>query len=137
MNPLALFVPVQKLITAPQDLTASWVDLGGEIDVRAIETLDLWLNVDINGSSDIRVRLLAKHTAAHADEFTWPFVTASTANVTIAPEYTELDSDLDQILLLSSTLFGVMDKAQIQVQAGTLGAPAGQVDAARITLVFK
>ena len=52
------------LISAAQNFTASWADLGGEIATNQFNSIGLWLNLDINDTLNARVRLIAKHTSA-------------------------------------------------------------------------
>jgi hypothetical protein len=126
----------QALISAAQDLTGAWADLGSEIKTSGFQHLGLWLNVDVNGSSDIRARILAKHAEAHADEFSLPIKTVGTSSVAIEDEYFELTDDVDQKILIGVDLDGIVPVVQIQVMAGTLGAPAGQIDAALVTMAY-
>lgn len=126
----------QALISAAQNLTGAWADLGSEVKTSGFQHLGLWLNVDINDSSDVRVRVLAKHTEAHADEFSLPIKTVGASSVAIEDEYFELTDDADQKILIGVDLDGIVPVIQIQVMAGTLGATAGQIDGALVTMAY-
>jgi len=130
---IGAFEGASALITVVQDVTAAWVDLGGEVDVKGFNRIAVWLNVDINDSLDIRIRALAKHTSAHADEFNLPIRTVSASDVKVEDEYFEFNVDADQFVVLAVELGNVIPLVQFQVQAGTVGATAGQIDSARIT----
>lgn len=133
------FVNVQDpvdLISSAQNLTGSWVDLGSEIKTEAQKTLAVFAVLDINDSLNARVRFLGKHASAHADEFTLPIRTISSSDVKLEPEYLELNTDADQKMILSVELYKVVPYVQVQVQAGTVGASAGQIDSAVYTMAY-
>lgn len=121
------------LEATPQDLTGSWADLGAEIPMAGFSRLGLYLTVDINDSVDVRVRALAKHTSAGAEEYPLPIETVSASDVKIEPKYIEFNTDADQLILLEIETNRIIPVCQIQIQAGTVGATAGQIDAAYIT----
>ena len=89
------------LIGAAQDFTGSWADLGSEIDCRGYRTLRVFLNLDINAGANLRVRVLGKHTSAHANEYNydpnkWALVSSTLVwDATNGISYRELDSDID------------------------------------------
>jgi len=118
---------------APQDLTAAWADLGAELYVQGAQNLGLWLSVDINNSTDVRVRCLAKLEAAGAVEYSLPIRTVGAADVLIEDEYLELNVDADQNLLLGFQLDGLVPVVQFQVMTAVVGVAAGQIDYAAVT----
>lgn len=118
----------QQIIAAAQPLTAAWADLGSEYRVAGALFAGLYVELDINDSVDARVRCLAKHALAHADEFVLPIRTISASDVTVQDQYIEFNDDADQKMILGVDLDGVIIYAQFQVQAGTVGASAGQID---------
>lgn len=117
-----------QLVSSPQDLTGSWVDLGVELTLGGASYVGLYVELDINLSTNARVRLLAKHATAHADEFTLPIRTVGASDVKVEDEYVEFNTDADQKMLLSWDLDGVVLFGQFQVQAGTVGGTAAQID---------
>lgn len=119
-----------ELISAAQDLTANWADLGAELLVGGARVVGLYAELDINDSVNARVRLLAKHTSAGTNEYVLPIRTVNSSNVKIEDEYYEFNDDADQSVLCSWELEGVVLYAQFQVQAGTVGGTAGQIDSA-------
>lgn len=128
--------PIIPLISAAQNLTASWVDLGFEIDCKGYDSLGLWLTLDINDTNNARVRVLVKHTKAGSEEYVLPIRTVSASDVKVEDEYIEFNTDADQKMVLSWQLDNVIPFIQIQVMAGTVGASAGQIDAAYATLGY-
>lgn len=126
-------IEAEALISAAQDLTDGWVDLGAEIETARYGAAGLWLNVDINSSANVRIRALAKHTRGGSEEYSLPIRTVGSSDVKIEAEYFELNTDADQQVLLTIDLDSVIPWVQFQVMAGTVGATAGQIDTAYVT----
>ena len=118
------------LIAAAQDLTANWANLGAEMATGGAHFIGLYVELDINGSTNARVRALAKHESGGANEYLLAIRTVGAAAVLVEDEYLEFNVDADQNMLLISDLDGVALYVQYQVQAGAVGAPAGQIDSA-------
>ena len=125
--------PAQALIAAAQDLTANWVDLGDELHVQGAANIALWVELDINDSVNARVRMLAKWESGGANEYVLPIYSTAADLVHVEAEYVEFNDDVDQSMILSWELDGVVPYVQFQVQAGTVGATAGQIDSAYVT----
>jgi hypothetical protein len=125
-------------VAAPQNFTAAWADLGGEIRIyeksdkrHNFSTIGLFLNLDINDSTDLRIRALAKHTEAGADEYVLPIRTVSASDVKVEDEYIEFNDDANQKVLIEIDTSGLIQVVQFQIMAGVLGAGvAAQVDSA-------
>ena len=125
--------PAELIAAAsPQNLTGSWADLGDELDVEGAHFIGLFVNLDINDSANARVRLLAKRTSAGTDEYVLS-ISVRASNVKIEDKYVELNADADQKRLLVWDLNGLVPFAQFQVQVGTVGSTAGQIDSAYVT----
>lgn len=124
------------MIAAAQNFTAGWVDLGFEIDCRSYTTLAIWLELDINLSNNARIRALAKHTAGGTNEYVLPIKTVSATDIKVDAEYTEFNTDADQSMVLSVELLNVVPSIQFQIQAGTVGGTAAQIDSAFVTLGY-
>jgi hypothetical protein len=60
----------QALISASQDLTNAWVDLGSVIEVKKASQITLFFDVDINDSQNFRFRLLKQVTKTGSDNVT-------------------------------------------------------------------
>ena len=121
--------------TTAQDLTTSWADFGSEVEVWNHRSMGLWCNNDINNGANIRVRVLAKGVSGGTDEFILPIKIVGTTETKLSLGYYEFDSDADQKVLLEITLANLVPYVQVQVQAGTAGAPtAAQMDFIYYTL---
>ena len=118
------------LISAAQDLTTNWADLGSEIDVGQGGMLHLWLTIDINDGANVRVRLQDKHTSAGAEEYSRPIINATASVVKVEQEYFEFNVDEDAKYHMTFDLDRKTSYVQVQVQAGTVGATKAQIDAA-------
>jgi hypothetical protein len=118
---------VRDLKTSAQDFTASWVDYGSEISSDGHVRISLWFDIDINDTTDVRVRILAKHTRGGADEYTFPIETISDTYISVKDEYVEFAVDVDGKHVISFELDEIIPFVQVQIQAGTVGASAGQM----------
>jgi hypothetical protein len=114
----------------PQNFTASWVDLGSEISMLGFNTLKLYLTIDANNSDGMRIRALDKHESGGVEEYTPVIETIGTDEIKVEPGYWELTNNVDQLITLVRRTDCVTPFVQPQMQAGTVGATAGQVDAA-------
>lgn len=117
---------VNTLKGTAQDFTASWVDYGGEISTDGHSIVALWLNIDINNTENVRLRILAKHTEGGSG-YILPLKTETATIVTVEDEYFEFTTDEDARRVISFTLDRVIPFVQVQIQAGTVGATAGQI----------
>lgn len=122
-----------SLLGAPQDVTAAWVDLGAEITMGGYTHLGVWVDLDINDSENVRIRALAKHTAAGGDEYFLPILSVSVSDIKIQDEYFEFNEDIDQKVLVKVPTDNLVPVIQLQVMAGVVGGTAGQVDDLQIT----
>ena len=118
---------VHDLKTSAQNFTASWVNYGSEISTDGHARISLWFDIDINDTTDARVRILAKHTRGGVDEYTFPIETVSDSVVSVEDEYVEFADDEDGKRVISFDLDEIIRFVQVQIQAGKLGAPAGQI----------
>jgi hypothetical protein len=115
------------LISAAQNFTASWADLGPEIASDNFDYLKLQLNLDVNLSNDMQVRILAKSTLGATLEFSPVVETIGSAAVAVEGAYWDVTQDADQALELMYDLKGSTEIVQVQVRALTPGGTPGQV----------
>jgi len=123
-----------SLLGASQDLTGSWLDCGDEIFCSGYDAVFLFFTIDINDSTDIRIRALGKHTSTGAEEYNLPIKTISSTVVSIDDEYFELANDSDQLVIVQVQTNRGIPYLQVQIEAGTVGASCGQIDALYYTL---
>lgn len=113
------------LVEENQALTDSWANLGDVIDMRGYTELYLYINLDINDSLNARVRALGMMTDT-GDGYVLPIEAVSSTEVKVTAQYIEFDTDADQLMVLRVNV-GAIPYVQIQTQAGTVGASAGNI----------
>jgi len=131
--------PVWTRYTDKEDLIASAQaienianNLGAEIDMRGYNKLGLWLTLDINSSTDVKIRILHKHTSGGAEEFREIYLGSPAANTTtINLNDYEFAADTDQLVKFVIDVDLTTPFVQIQVFDAADGT--GQIDAAAIT----
>jgi len=121
--------------SAPQAVTSGWVDLGSQIEVRNFERMALWVNVDINSTNNVQFRVLYGLESA-GNEYQSVILSPGSSDVKFEGEYLEYNVDADGRFVFEFGLMGA-NYAQVQVKAGTVGATAGQIDEAYVTLSGK
>ena len=128
----AKYTDVVSLIGSAQNFTGSMADLGSEIDCRGYKYLRVFLTLDINDSFDCRIAVLAKHTSAGAEEYIYDPNKWTVRDSTLSAfgAYREWNTDADALYILEIEMDNAIPYIQIQIQAGTVGGTAGQIDAA-------
>jgi len=121
------------LISAAQNLTGTWADLGEVIDVRDVDSLGLWLDLDINDSENARFRILALSSETDSSPYSLPIRAVGFSDVKLEEEYFEFNVDQDQKMLVEIEVSDLIQYIKVQVKAGTVGASAGQIDSAYIS----
>ena len=127
-------LPIVILLSSPQTVTASWVDIGAEIESGLSEDIGLWIKVTINSSANVDFRLQVKHTSAHADEYEIMDETITAGVEAEYPQIHELSRDQDQKIFFHIKLSGETPIVQLQVKAGTVGATGATIDEVRYNL---
>lgn len=131
------YVTREVVKSTAQDLTTSWVDLGDEIDMNGFNCIGLWVTLDINSTNDPRIRAIAKLDTAGSKEYILQIETVGTSAVSIENKYYEWNVDADTETMLMIDTKGLVPKVQLQVQCGTVGATAGQIDYCEVTKIWK
>ena len=121
---------------APQAFTNNWANMGEEQFVQGARNLALWLQLTVNGSTNMRVRLLGKLVEGGALEYVLPIRTIGASAILVEPEYIEFNNDADQDMVLSWQLDGTVPYVQFQIQVGAVGGGAATVDSAFVTTAF-
>ena len=134
-------VDVQSLLSSAQDLTASFADVGDEVPVSFFKSFYYYITIDINDSLDPRFKILAKHTNAGAEEYPLSdgsiiVHTQNSYSAAAANRYFELADDEDQLFIIEADIGNNVESLQLQASVGTVGATAGQIDAAYYTISY-
>jgi len=122
-----------EMITAAQDFTASWVDLGPEIAMSGYNGLKLWLTVDINNTLAPRIRVVEKHESGGVEEYPGIIETYGSSDIKYESGYWERNVLVDALDPLIYKGDGLTPYVQPQILAGTVGATAGSILAAYYT----
>jgi len=142
ITPQGHYIDPVDLISAAQDLTGPFTDVGGEIDARSYNCGNLFVNVDINGATDVAFKLLVKHESGGSEEYPidpnmWSLRDSTT---TSTGGYKTLDSDVDDLYVIPFEVDNDTPYLQLQVgapvTAGTAGN-LGQLDTVVYTLGYK
>ncbi len=124
----------QKLITSPQEFTSGWLNIGREYDTRYVLMVALWLDVAINLSEGLQVRILAKHTADHANAYSLPIRAIAPDVMNLSGEFGKLTANNDQQLIVSWDLDGLIPAIQFQIKADVVGSRAASMDSCILTM---
>lgn len=124
------------LIAAAQAFTDTWADLGPEIFVQGSRFMVLWGEFTVNGSTNMRIRVLAKLEEDGAVEYALPIETDAAAVVTVEPRFVELANDANQDQVFGWELAGAVPWVQFQIEVGAVGGAAATIDSALVTTVF-
>lgn len=132
----ARYTSPESNLSAAQDFTTGWVDLGSEIDMRGYTELLVYATLDINDTINARIKALGKTESGGADEYNFIIETISSSEINMESEFMEWNNDADQLSILKIKSGGV-PFIQLQIQAGTVGATAGQIDALKINKIWR
>lgn len=116
-----------------QAFTTSWVDLGDEIEMRGYNTMGLWITLDINDTLNPRIRALAKLDTGGTKEYLFQIKSVSASDTKIEANYFEWNADADMETFFDIETGGHVPMIQLQIQCGTVGVAAGQIDYCEIT----
>lgn len=115
------------LITAPQDVTSVWTDVGVPIKVNGFQRIALDVDLDINSANNVRLRWVRQITSGAADRLHM-IETVSASAVSVEDRYYEFNVDADQVVTLDFSIFPIQF-VQLQTSAGTEGGTKAQLDA--------
>jgi len=126
------YTSADTIISAtPYELTASFADVGSEIDVRGYNFLTLWVTLDIGTSTDTEIRILHKHESAGSDEYREIYLGSPAGLVsTVNLNDYQIASDANQLFKLTINVIGVH---YIQIQAKDAANGDGQIDYLYVT----
>lgn len=135
MNAQKFFGPIAQ-ISASQDFTAAWADLGSgvEIDCRGYNKIRFYLTVDVNDSTGLQFRVMLKETAAATGEYSYKFQSASSGVVTQYDAVWNLGDADGYVEISIDDLNGTVAYLQPQIIAAVVGGTAGQIDACKYIL---
>ena len=133
------YVSPQPVIATAQTLTAGFVDLGDEIDVKGFTSVGIFLDVNINDSLDLQIRIIGRTESGGADDYLLNINSTSftSAKIRYKTGFLELENDADQKIIIEIPTGNLIPFIQLQVKAGTLGASAGIITKALVSKSWK
>ena len=125
--------PVDLFTGDSIEITNSWQDISGVINVKGAKSVVLWLNYDRGDSADTQFRCLV---GASDSDVTYEFVieTVGAAKSEIQEEVVELE-DSDMKVVREFVLNGAINFLKFQVKDSADGT--GQVDSAKLSVGIK
>jgi len=111
--PVNTFHTDAELLVSEQDLTSSYADFGSEIDMEGYNRLGLYIDLDVNDSTDIYFKILGLDEIG-GTEYDLYDIDAKKLTETDGSYYYEFDVDTVRYV-------------QVQAYAGTVGATAGDL----------
>lgn len=119
-------------LSALQAFTNAWVDMGSPIPMLGKGGLTLFLTLDINDDSNLRVRALGTHESGGTEEYPLSIASPGAAVVEVEAGYVEFTDDSDQLIPVDIITSGRHVTVQPQIMRGTDGAGVdSEVDACR------
>lgn len=127
-----------SLISSAQTLTASFADVGAEINAKGYKYVYYYVTVDINNSNDVRLKFLAKHESGGSEEYVMDhaLINASDTALSATDDYIEVATDADQLIIVRVPVDNAIPFVQMQASVGTAGATAADLDAVRYSLGY-
>ena len=118
-----------NIITSPQTITGSWVDLGVEIESLDYSFFGAYIVLDINDSEDVEFRFRGLNVTG-GTEYYLPLKVIKNDRVDVKDFPYRIHVDEDQNFILGTELDIIIPIIKLQVRALTVGATAGIVTSA-------
>lgn len=124
------------LIAATQGFTGPFTDVGGEVDCSSYNCGAIFLDVDINDSEGIKLRLLAKHENGGTEEYPLDPLMWTVRNSDLAATggYRTLSNNEDSKYHVPFETNGTVLYLQFQVGTDSAGGSPGKFNSVVYTL---
>ena len=119
-----------SLITSPQTVTGSWVDVGSAVESVNYSFFSTYIDLDVNNSKNVQFRFRGLYEETGSD-YIIPIKSIKTSKILLDDFYYELDSDVDQNVVLQTQIDQNVNLTKLQVRAETVGSPAAIVTEAK------
>lgn len=129
----------QSLLPSALTLTTSYQDLGALvgggplINVMDCDSIALWLNIDINDSTGLNVKMLAAQTDVATDFYSTPIKDVTASVINIQPTEYLFTNNVDQKMVITFPVSDQLIFVKFQVKVTVLGATAGQILSAGVS----
>lgn len=124
----------ENLVISPQNVTASWENFGGQIDVKGYNRLTAWIIITHNDSLKNRVQALAIDTYDGSDLYSFPIRSTDSSVVYVQPQYYEFSANVSQKMVIDWDVSSVQ-YVQLQIMCDSVGTTADTI-IAKITKMF-
>ena len=133
------YTDVETLDSATASVSSTWVDIGSEISMQSYNNGLAWITVttESGSSTDMRFRMLAKHTSGGSEEYNFPIRTVGASDVKVEDEYLELNDDVNQNIILGWDTDNIIPYLQLQASAGTVSNTASHYGPVYMTKGYK
>jgi hypothetical protein len=111
-----------KHLMSNKPVSGTFEDLGAVINTAGSDSVGLFLKMTIGTDSNFRIRAVGKLESTSADDYMLPIRTVSSSDIKIEAEYSELNVDSDQNIILEVLTDQLLPFVQFQVCVGTVGA---------------
>ena len=122
-----------SLISSAQNLSASFADLGYEIDCRGYNTIGLWLKCTWEESQGIQVKALAKHTVGGTEEYDLPLELISGGVINVTTELRQMPDSINWLYVYAIKTRNIIPYIQFQARHTNVPISNGTIDTAYIT----
>ena len=109
----------KSILSAGQDLTGSFVDLGDEINCEGFSSIGIWVDLVLNDSTGVELKALASNETSGTRYNVEDLLEGSGVYVF---------SDVSQKTLIIFKPNNVVPYLQLQVKASVVGATAGLIN---------
>ena len=104
-------------LATEQSLTNTFTEFGAEIIDTGYDQLGIYLNLDWGDSTNVQVKVLYKHTAAHTDEYQQVYLGPPSANkTTLNLNVYEFATDADQKVYFSVPTSNTVTAIQLMIK---------------------
>lgn len=122
----------KSILTTPQTVTNAWVNLGNMIPTGDAEELALWIDLDINSSSDVQIRVLGYEDSTSVTPYVLTAATVGETSIAMIDQAYTLGTE-DKKFIVPVVLPQTVPYCQLQVKAGTVGATGADIESLKVS----
>lgn len=128
-----------NLISVSQDLTGAYADIGSLapggpfINTMDCDSVTLYVKLDINDSTGVKIRMVSVNTEADTDLYLTVTKDISAGVVAVQPSEVTITNNADQLIKIPFAIGDQTPFVKFQIMATVVGATAGQLDACSVS----
>ena len=138
-NSWSRYTAVESIATTQTISTfGTYSDIGSVIDMQGYTNLLVYVNLDIGGATNFKIKALGQTLVGGGatDEYTFAIETVSASNIKIEDEYIEFTNDSDQLIILKIVTQGV-PFIQLQADGGVDGGDDPILTSVKINKIWR